>query len=78
MGSLLSPGLDAITIFLHGLPTPPIAHPQTITIKHGAAVEEILQFVRARGGGGSHLPLSPQLICHVKYHDVLMEVRFRR
>lgn len=31
-----------------------------------------------RRGGGVHLPLSPQPICHVKYHDVLMEVRFRR
>lgn len=31
-----------------------------------------------RGEGGFHLPLSPQPICHVKYHDVLMEVRFRR
>lgn len=55
MGSLLSSGLDAITIFLCGFPTLPILHPQTITIKYSAALEEILPFVWE----GFHLPLSP-------------------
>lgn len=75
MGSPLSPGLDAITIFLHGVCDS--RHRSSLNHYHPvtAAPEEILQFVRG-AGEGFHLPLSARPICHVKYHDVLMEVRF--
>lgn len=74
MGSPLSPGLDAITVFLHGVCDS--RHRSSLNHYHpvAAAPEEILQFVRG-AGERFHLPLSARPICHVKYHDVLMEVR---
>lgn len=66
MGSLLSPRLDAITIFLHGVCDS--RHRSSLNHNHpvAAAPEEILQFVRGGGGGVSSLFIcSAHLSCQI-------------
>lgn len=67
MGSLLSPGLDAITIFLHGVCDS--RHRSSLNYYHPvtAAPEEILQFVRGKGEGLGSSPFicSVHLSCQI-------------